>query len=109
MSRSADKITVLDVVDAIEGQKPLFECQEVRKRCAIFGRVAPTWSTRGVCGVHSVMLRAEKSMRAELAKTALADLAQIVSQKAPADFSNEVRDWLQDRVELRSKARSGIS
>src|SRR5688572_17286531 len=31
LARDADAISVLDVVDAIEGEKSLFHCQEVRR------------------------------------------------------------------------------
>ena len=61
-----DEITQ-QIIDAIEGHKPLFECQEIRQRCAVFDTAAPDWATSGVCGVHQVMLKAEKAMRDELA------------------------------------------
>ncbi|WP_050418911.1 RrF2 family transcriptional regulator [Bradyrhizobium tropiciagri] len=105
LARRADHITVLDVVDAIEGKKPLFECQEIRSKCAVFGRKAPRWSTEGVCAIHALMLRAEQSMRSELASTTIADLAGTVGRKAPSDFAGEVRDWLASRVNLRGRAR----
>lgn len=105
LARPAASITVLDVVDAIEGHKPLFDCQEIRGRCAIFKGKAPAWSTRGVCSIHAVMLRAEQSMRAELARSTLADLATTVARKAPAGMPAEIKVWLSDRLEARSEAR----
>jgi len=105
LGRPAGEISVLDVVDAIEGRKPLFECQEIRGKCAIFGDRPPGWSIEGVCGVHKVMLRAEQSMRDELAATSIAELAGWVSRKAPADFADQVRAWLSGRVEMRGEAR----
>jgi Rrf2 family protein len=105
LARPADRITVLDVVDAIEGKKPLFDCQEIRSKCAIFGDNAPRWSTQGVCAVHSVMLRAEQSMRAELARTTLADIAGKVDNKAPGKFNGQIKEWLAHRVTLRDSTR----
>ena len=35
LARPIDEITVLDVVDALEGGKPLFQCREVRDRCVL--------------------------------------------------------------------------
>lgn len=105
LGRPAEQISVLDVVEAIEGRKPLFECQEIRGKCAIFGDRPPGWSTEGVCGIHKVMLRAERSMRAELGKTSLANLAQTVGDKAPPGFSSDVHAWLSRRVDLRAEAR----
>src|SRR5690606_27969881 len=54
LARPAEDITVLAIVDAIEGAKPLFDCQEIRDRCAVFGGDAPRWATNGVCAIHAV-------------------------------------------------------
>lgn len=106
LARPAAKITVLDVVDAIEGHKPLFDCQEIRGRCAIFKGKAPAWSTQGVCSIHAVMLRAEQSMRAELARATLADLVTTVARKAPAGMPTEIKVWLTGRLAARSEAQA---
>lgn len=106
LARPAAKITVLDVVDAIEGHKPLFDCQEIRGRCAIFKGKAPAWSTQGVCSIHAVMLRAEQSMRAELARATLADLVTTVARKAPAGMPSEIKVWLTGRLAARSEAQA---
>src|SRR5262249_23506640 len=63
LARPASEISFLDVVDAIEGEKPIFDCQDIRGRCAVFDGKAPSWATEGVCAIHAVMLRAEKMMR----------------------------------------------
>lgn len=98
LARAPTEISVLQVVDAIEGSKPLFDCREIRGRCALFGEPPPHWATRGTCSIHAVMLRAEKAMRAELAASSLNDIAQAVTSKAPAQFSGEVQEWLRARV-----------
>jgi Rrf2 family protein len=103
LARQPGEITVLDVVDAIEGDKPLFDCQEIRGRCALFGDNAPGWATDGVCAIHAVMLRAEKRMREELAATSMADLAGVLAGKMPADMPDQVRTWLSGRVSDRSR------
>lgn len=106
LARPPEQITVLDVVDAIEGDKPLFDCQEIRGRCAVFGGTAPGWATGGVCAIHAVMLRAEKSMRQELAATTLADLARSLDAKMPDTMPDEVRSWLAARSSARIAAPS---
>ncbi len=72
---SSSEISVLEVVDAIDGVKPLFECRDVRARCAVFGDMPPPWARSGVCSVHAVMKNAEKRMREALAADKLFDLA----------------------------------
>jgi DNA-binding IscR family transcriptional regulator len=94
---------VLDVVDAIDGRKSVFSCKEVRENCVLFGGAPPAWVNRGVCGIHAVMLRAEKSMRAEMARTSLLGIVQGIP--APADFAPGVGRWLDDRVTTREQSR----
>lgn len=109
LARAARDITVLDVVDAVEGGKSLFDCQQVRERCAMFDGAAPRWAKAGVCGIHAVMLRAEQSMRVELRKTSLADLAAGVHSKMPAKFPAEVDVWFEARIQKRLEAKSSAS
>ena len=105
LARPAAQISVLDVVEATEGRKTLFNCQEIRGRCALFGHTPPEWALRGVCGIHAAMLRAEQAMRAELAHTTLADLAQGVRDKVPPAFVDEARDWFEERANTRKTGR----
>lgn len=103
LSHEPDSISVLEILDAVEGGRRLFECREVRRGCALFGDQPPAWSTSGVCGIHAVMLRAERHMRRELARTSLADLARGVNQ--PIEFESHVASWFRQRAEARQIAR----
>jgi len=103
LARPAEEISFLQIVDAIEGQKPLFDCQEIRGRCAVFGATPPDWATGGVCAVHAVMLRAEKAMRETLARQSLAALYEAVGRKAPPEFGSEIGSWLGARAEGRGR------
>lgn len=102
LARAPEDISVLQIVDAIEGRKPLFDCQEIRGRCAIFDGAPPTWATKGVCAVHAVMLRAEKAMRDALAVQSLADIGHVLGDKAPAEFTAETQSWLGARLGART-------
>jgi Rrf2 family protein len=105
LARPARAVRFLDVVDAVEGVKPLFDCREVRTRCALFGERPPGWATAGVCAIHAVMLRAEQSLRDTLAGHSLADVAQAFAGKAPASFVGDLRNWLKSRREARAGPR----
>ncbi|ABR91566.1 transcriptional regulator [Janthinobacterium sp. Marseille] len=98
LARLPERITVHDVIVAIDGDKSLFDCREIRGRCAVFDSNAPAWATRGVCSIDAVMQLAEKAMRAELKQHTLADLAQRTNDKAPAAFGGQVVTWLNDRA-----------
>jgi Rrf2 family protein len=105
LAKAADKITVLDIIEAVDGGKRLFDCKEIRLNCALFGGGAPAWASRGTCSIHAVMLRAEKSMRQEMARTTLQDIGAAVELKAPATFGEDVGRWLDGRTEGRERAR----
>lgn len=105
LAKPAGEITVLEIVDAVDGGKRLFDCKEVRLRCPLFGADPPTWASSGLCSIHAVMLRAEKSMRREMAAITLLDIAKAMGAKAPATFGEEFERWLDDRVAEREHAR----
>ncbi|AXK61404.1 MULTISPECIES: RrF2 family transcriptional regulator [Burkholderia] len=105
LAKPARDISVQDVVAAIDGDKRLFDCREVRGQCAVFEGDAPAWATRGTCSIHAVMQVAEQAMRAELEKQSLADLAARAWSKAPASYGPKVIDWFADRAASRGGER----
>ena len=105
LARPPERISFLDIVDAIEGEKPLFDCQEVRRRCALYADCPPRWSASGVCAIHAVMLQAEKAMRDSLATQSLASIAKRFDKIAPAKFFDELDAWVGQRVSDRTVRR----
>lgn len=99
LARPSDEITVLDIVRAIDGDKKIFDCREVRERCAVFDGAPPPWATEGTCAIHAVMLTAQKRMEEALAQQTILDLARRFGRKAPAVFGEQVNDWMSERRE----------
>jgi Rrf2 family protein len=97
LARAAEDISVLDVITAIDGDKPLFECREIRGRCALFEGKQVDWAIQGVCGIHAIMLEAESRMRDVLAENTVAGLAATVAAKTEPGFNLQVADWLANR------------
>lgn len=71
LGRATDKITLLDIVLAVEGPQPAFRCAEIRQRGP---NPLPGRYFTKPCGINAAMLKAEKVYRAELAKTSIADI-----------------------------------
>jgi len=94
LAKAPKDISFLEIVDAIEGEKPLFDCQEIRARCPLFGKEPPAWVIKGKCAIHAVMLRAERSMRETLKSQSLGDVAQTFGRKAPSEFWTDFQRWL---------------
>ncbi len=87
LARSPEKITLLDIVTAIEGPDEAFRCEELLKR----GPGAdPGVDYRQACLVAQAMRRADLAWRRELAGQTLADLKADVEHHYPATRSNAV-------------------
>jgi Rrf2 family protein len=106
LARPAERITVRDVLQAVNPDRALFECAEIRRHCALFGAEAPAWSVSGMCRIHLFMKEAEDALQGLLGAKTLADLRQEFGRKAPKQFVLEAEDWFVKRRRGRTAARS---
>ncbi|HET9622103.1 MAG TPA: Rrf2 family transcriptional regulator [Kofleriaceae bacterium] len=79
LARPPAKITLLDIVTAIEGPEPAFRCAEIRQRGP---HPLPGKPTRP-CEINAAMQRAEQAYRRELAKVTIAQLGDDVAANDP--------------------------
>jgi Rrf2 family protein len=95
LARKPREITLLDIVEAIEGTEPAFRCDEIRQR----GPTALAPSTYTVrCGIHSVMLEAEAAWKQALRARTLADLAPISIETMDRQRVDLATTWIQQNV-----------
>lgn len=71
LARAAERITLLDVVLAVEGRAPAFRCMEIRQGGPV---KLPKAVYARPCGVNAAMLKAERAYRSALAETSIADI-----------------------------------
>jgi Rrf2 family protein len=95
LARPAAEITVLDVVEAIDGSRPAFRCTEIRRRGP--SAVDPA-EYRLPCGIHRAMVRADTAWRAELRNTTIADLLVGIVAEAPPEGLAKGVEWLQKEM-----------
>ena len=81
LARPAERISLLDIVLAVEGREPAFRCGEIRRngpvRLDASAYVKP-------CGINAAMLKAERAYRAALAEAKLSDIvAEYVTDADP--------------------------
>lgn len=94
LARPAEGITVLDVVEAIDGGGPAFTCTEIRRRGPAGGLPARQYAKP--CSIHALMDRADAAWRAELAKVTVAELASQVASSVPQRATSKAVTWLQE-------------
>ncbi len=106
LARPAGAIRVMEVLAAVDPDRTLFACAEIRSQCALFGNTAPGWATAGTCRIHAFMLDAERVLQDFLASKTLADLVCEFEHKAPKKFVQETGTWFQQRKDARSRKAS---
>lgn len=80
LARVPERITLLDIVLAVEGSQPAYRCAEIRQRGP---NPLPASAYVKPCGINVAMLKAEKAYRAALAEVKLSDI--VADYRADAD------------------------
>jgi Rrf2 family protein len=80
LARPADQITMLQVVEAVDGGAPFYTCNEIRQK----GRAAaPPQQCREACGLAARMAEAEAAWRQSLRAVTIADIVTSLPQGVP--------------------------
>jgi Rrf2 family protein len=93
LARPAAEITVLEVVEAIDGDESAFRCTEIRRRGPL---ARPAREYTKLCGIHAAFDRADAAWRQELAETTVADLFLGILQDVPRTTLEKGVRWLQE-------------
>lgn len=102
LARPPAEITLLDVVQAVDGAEHAFRCSEIRQRGPVAGDPS---AYRRPCGIARAMWRAEAAWRAELAGTTIADLVIELIATVPSPQLQAGAEWIQ-QVEI-ARGRRG--
>jgi|SRR6185437_1279343 len=96
LGRAAAKISLLDIVIAIEGPQPAFRCAEIRQRgpCP-----APPSACRKACPIARAFLTAEAAWRKALAGVTVADMNEAaVTESFDDKRRQQFRTWLAEAL-----------
>ncbi|MFC4907661.1 RrF2 family transcriptional regulator [Actinomadura gamaensis] len=87
LGRPAAEITLLQIVEAVDGAAPPYECREIRRQ----GEGAlPPEDCRDTCVLAAKMAEAHRAWRETLAASSLADILATLPATAPARTRNRL-------------------
>lgn len=95
LTRESDSITFWDVVEAVEGSSPLFQCAEIRQNNILLDKdnLPEAFSAKCPCLIKVVMLEAEEQMRQYLKSKTLGWLDQQVKNKISPEIGRATLQW----------------
>ena len=103
LARPATDITLLEIVQAVDGPGTAFRCSELRQRGP--GAIDEPGAYRVKCGIARAMWRAEDAWRAELAATTVSDMVIDFLTLASPERVQRGIEWIQEvHVQRRSRA-----
>lgn len=95
LARDADQITLLEIVEAVEGPQRTFHCQEIRFNNPC---LKPSQKKRSsVCQIASAMYEADEAWRAVLRNKKLSDIVDEVASKVSASVLASSDEWIRGK------------
>ena len=95
LARSAGEITLLQMVEAIDGAERHFRCTELR-RCGPTGVDDAQYVKP--CGIARSMWKAEAAWRRELAGVTLADIQGMGMAETPPEQAAKAMAWFKEKL-----------
>lgn len=99
LTRQPEDISFWDVIEAIEGSTPIFQCTDVRRNCVLLqGEEIPDYIKCAPCTINVVMLEAEQQMRRYLKAKSIAWLHQALKEKIPQERQDATSLWFHNAL-----------
>lgn len=98
LAKNPSEVSLLDIVEAVEGPLPAFRCSEIRQRgpCSLDDPNAYPKP----CGINRAMLRAEEEYRSALAKETIGDLLQEFSASVDPRITALGEEWVANNIRI---------
>ena len=94
LARPAENISFWDIVEAIEGTAPLFQCAEIRQNEILLDKNnLPDTHKKCHCLIKVVMLEAEEQMKNYLRNKTLRWLRDELNGKIPEEHAKATIEW----------------
>lgn len=98
LARDAKDITFWNVIEAVEGKEPFFQCAEIRQNNILLDKEnLPDTHTKCPCLIKVVMLEAENEMKKYLDNKTLSWLYnQVYNNILPKDMEKATIEWFKN-------------
>jgi len=95
LARSPADMTLLEIVEAVEGSGRTFICNNIRANnpCRPEG-----YCEVGACAIARIMWEADEAWRTTLRNVTLADLGQALAKDIPPQIWNGTMEWVSQRA-----------
>ncbi|GLX67230.1 Rrf2 family transcriptional regulator [Paenibacillus glycanilyticus] len=91
LARDPGDISFWDVVEAVEGKKPIFQCQNIKDKGYLYRDRDCSDCADSSCTINLVMLEAEETMRSYLQGKTLSWLEEELDRVLPAQRRKDTR------------------
>ncbi|WP_219834794.1 Rrf2 family transcriptional regulator [Paenibacillus sp. R14(2021)] len=93
LARTPDEISFWDVVEAVEGKKPAFQCQNIKDKGYLYRNndCSDCSVSTGACSINLVMLEAEETMQNYLRSKKLSWLDEELDRVLPTQARLDTR------------------
>ncbi|MGG1554680.1 Rrf2 family transcriptional regulator [Paenibacillus ferrarius] len=102
LARDPDDISFWDVVEAVEGKEPIFQCQNIKDKGYLYRNrdCSDCTVSTGACTINLVMLQAEEAMQNYLRNKKLSWLEEELDRVLPAQTRKDTRTFFAKEVSI---------
>jgi Rrf2 family protein len=96
LARGPERITFLDIVEAVEGKTSTFVCTNIRRNnpCLSGAEARSLCTDARPCAIAKVMWQADRAWRDALRAVSLADLLKTLETDLPAGLLRRGKTWI---------------
>lgn len=92
LAKSPNEISFLDIVEAVEGKKKTFKCNEIRRNNPCLAKVDRKFSD--LCAIASVMYDADEAWRTVLRNRKLSDITENLAEGVSRESMSNLVRWI---------------
>ena len=94
LAKRPDQISFLEIVEAIEGKKSTFRCNEIRRNNPCLAKVDRKFS--GLCEIASIMFEADEAWRKSLRERKISEITDHIASGVSKETFSNFTQWLEE-------------